>query len=113
MKQKSIRTLPVIWYAYSTDGVKLQYRNFENNPVVLYLPKDFEKKYYRFVKAPKNSGSIQGLPVLIVHLKEGKVTFIDIYTQYMKKKALIAEFTAQDKEMFQKAKEKGTVDIQF
>ena len=109
----SIRTLPVDWYMYSSAGVKLQYRNFNNDPIVLYLPASFENKLFRFVEAPPDSGSRQGLPVLIVHMKGNKVVFVDLYTQYQKKKGLIAEFTEDDLKKFKKVEDRGTIEIKF
>ena len=109
----SIRTLPVDWYKYSGVGVKLQYRNFNNEPIILYLLASFENKYFRFVEAPPNSGSRQGLPVLIVHMKGNEVAFIDIYTQYGRPKGLIGEFSKEDLEKFKKVEEEGKIVIKF
>ncbi len=109
----SIRTLPIEWYMYSVEGVKLQYRTFDNRHIILYLPSSMENKFYRFVEAPKGSGSTQGLPVLIVHLKGKDVTFIDIYTQYQKEKGMIANFTSEDLKKFKEVEKEGKVKIQF
>ncbi len=109
----SVRTLPVDWYMYSGAGVKLQYRNFNNDPVILYLPASFENKLYRFVEAPPSSGSRQGLPVLLVHMKGNRVVFIDIYTQFQRKKGLIADFSEDDLKKFKEAESKGSIEIKF
>jgi len=109
----SIRTLPVEWYMYSGEGVKLQYRTFDNRHIILYLPSSMENKFYRFVESPKGSGSTQGLPVLIVHLKGKDVTFIDIYTRYQKEKGMIANFTSEDLKKFKEVEKEGKVKIQF
>ena len=111
--QISVRTLHVDWYMYSVDGVKLQYRTYTDEPVILYLPSSFEDKFYRFVEAPKGSGSTQGLPILIVHLKGKEVVFVDIYTRYEKQDGLIANFTAEDLKKFKEAEAKGKIELKF
>jgi len=111
--QISIRTFHVDWYMYSVEGVKLQYRTFNHMPVVLYLPASFQNKFYRFVEAPKGSGSTQGLPIIIVHLKGKDVTFIDIYTLYQKEDGLIASFTKKDLEKFKEIEKKGKIEFIF
>ena len=111
--QISIRTLSIDWYMYSSKGVKLQYRTFSNDPVILYLPASMKNKFFRFIEAPKGSGSTQGLPVLLVHLKGKEVTFIDIYTLYQRKNGLIANFTSEDIKKLKEAQNLKKIDIKF
>ena len=109
----TLRTLMVDWYASSSAGVKLQYRDFENEPHLLYLPAKFERKYFRFVEAPKNYGSMSGLPILLIHMKGQEILFVDLYTEYMRKKARMGNFTQDDLDKFKEAEQKGKVEIVF
>ena len=109
----TLRTLTVDWYQYAGKGVKLQYRSFDNYPHILYLPLSFERKFYRFVEAPKGVGDFQGLPVLLVHMRGSKIDFIDIYTKYMMKDGKIAVFDQKDIDNFAAAEKKGTVELNF
>lgn len=111
--QVVLRTLKVDWYAESREGVKIIYRDFNNKPHALYLPKSFHKKYYRYVEAPKYAGSIQGVPLMLVHMKDGEVRFIDIYTEFQRATQKIAEFNQNDLDKFQEAEQKGVVELQF
>jgi hypothetical protein len=109
----TLRTLTVDWYQYAGKGVKIQYRTFDHNPELLYLPLSFERKLYRFVEAPKGVGDFQGLPVLLVHMRGSKIIFIDIYTKYMMKGGKIAVFDQNDLDNFAAAEEKGTIELVF
>jgi hypothetical protein len=109
----TLRTLTVDWYQYAGQGVKIQYRSFDNRPMILYLPLSFERKLYRFVEAPKSSGDYSALPVLLVHMRGSNVVFVDIYTTYMMQKGQIAEFDQNDLENFKAAEEKGEIELIF
>ncbi len=109
----TLRSLTVDWYESSNVGVKLQYRDFENQAHILYLPKAFEKKYFRFVEAPKNYANMSGLPMLLVHMKEKDIMYVDIYTEFMRKKARMSNFTQEDLDNFKAAEQKGKVEIAF
>jgi hypothetical protein len=109
----TLRTLTVDWYQYAGPGVKLQYRSFDNRPMILYLPLSFERKLYRFVEAPKSSGDYSSLPVLLVHMKGSDVVFVDIYTTYMMQKGKIAEFNQKDLENFKAVEKKGKIELIF
>jgi hypothetical protein len=109
----TLRSLTVDWYESSSVGVKLQYRDFENQVHILYLPKAFERKYFRFVEAPKNYANMSGLPMLLVHMKDQDIMYIDIYTEYMRRKARIADFTQEDMDNFKAAEQKGRVELAF
>ena len=109
----TLRSLAVDWYEGSSVGVKLQYRDFENQVHILYLPKSFEKKYFRFVEAPKNYANMSGLPMLLVHMKDKDIMYVDIYTEYMRRKARIANFTQEDMDNFKAAEQKGKVELAF
>jgi hypothetical protein len=109
----TLRTLAVDWYESSGAGVKLQYRDFENHPHILYLPGAFQKKYFRFVEAPKNYANMSGLPMLLVHMKDADIQYVDIYTEYMRRKARIANFTQEDLDNFKAAEQKGKIEIVF
>ena len=109
----TFRTLSVDWYQHAGAGVKLQYRSFKNEPVILYLPMSFYRKFYRFVESPKYVGDLQGLPVLLVHLEGSEVAFIGIYTRYMQADGIPSEFNQEDFDNFAAAEEKGTVELIF
>ena len=109
----TLRSLSVDWYQSSGAGVKLQYRSFENKAYILYLPRAFEKKYFRFVEAPKNYANMSGLPLLLVHMKDQDILYVDIYTEYMRKKARFAEFTQEDMDNFKAAEQKGKIELDF
>jgi hypothetical protein len=109
----TLRSLSVDWYSYSGDGVKLQYRTFKNNPVVVYFPKSFEKKYYRFVDTPPDYAGVKSLPMLLIHLKGDEVIFVDIYTRHMRSKALITDFTQEDLESFRVQEKVGKISLKF
>ena len=109
----TVRTLSVDWYILDHNGVKLQYRDFQNDPHILYLPKSYENRYYRFIESPKDSGSRQGLPILLVHMRGNEVTFIDIYTRYMKETAKVARMTAEDLENFKKSESQNRLELRF
>ncbi len=109
----TLRSLAIDWYTYSGDGVKLQYRTFKNDPVVVYLPKSFEKKYYRFVDTPPDYAGVKSLPMLLVHLKGSDVIFVDIYTLYMRSSALVADFTQEDLNRFRVQENEGKIDLKF
>jgi hypothetical protein len=109
----TLRSLTVDWYESSNVGVKLQYRDFENQVHILYLPRAFEKKYFRFVEAPKNYANMSGLPMLLVHMKDKDIMYVDIYTEYMRKKARTANFTQEDLDNFKAAEQKGKVELAF
>jgi hypothetical protein len=109
----TLRSLSVDWYSYSGDGVKLQYRTFKNNPVVVYFPKSFEKKYYRFVDTPPDYAGVKSLPMLLIHLKGDDVIFVDIYTRHMRSKALITDFTQEDLESFRVQEKVGKISLKF
>lgn len=109
----TLRSLSVDWYAYSGDGVKLQYRTFKNDPVVVYFPRSFEKKYYRFVDTPLDYAGVNSLPILLVHLKGDEVIFVDIYTRHMRSKGLIADFTQEDLENFRSQEKAGKISLKF
>jgi len=109
----TLRTLTVDWYEASKVGVKLQYRGFDNTPYILYLPRSFEKKYYRFVRAPRETAQ-QGLPILIIRMRGKEVLFIDIYTQFEGGKAArIAKFDDKDIEKFREVESSGRIEIKF
>jgi hypothetical protein len=108
----TIRTLQIEYYASSSVGVKIMYRGFDNVQKFLYLPKSFENKYYRFVMAPKGV-STHGLPVLLVRMRNQEVIFVDIYTKYLREKAVIADFDSEDLENFREAEEKGRIELDF
>jgi hypothetical protein len=109
----TLRSLTVDWYESSNAGVKLQYRDFENQAHILYLPKAFEKKYFRFVEAPKNYSNMSGLPMLLVHMKDKDIVYVDIYTEYLRKKARMANFTQEDLDNFKAAEQLGKVELAF
>ncbi|MFW6138791.1 MAG: hypothetical protein ACOC7U_06440 [Spirochaetota bacterium] len=111
-EQITLRTLSVEWYMESTQGVKICYRTFKNEPAYLYLPKSFHGKYYRFVSAPRESSSM-GLPALIVRMKDQEVVFIDIYTRYQSPNARAGDFTKKDLEQFKEADQRGKPRIKF
>ena len=111
-EQITIRTLPIEYYAADSNGVKILYRSFDNVLRYLYLPKSFERKYYRFVMAPKGVG-MGGLPVLILRMRDSEIIFIDVYTQYLRANASIADFDEEDLEQFRAAEERGKVVIEF
>jgi hypothetical protein len=109
----TLRTMTVDWYQYAGPGVKLQYRSYDNRPVILYLPLSFEKKFYRFVEAPKYASDNHALPVLLVHMRGSDVIFIDIYTRYMMKEGRIADYNQTDLDNFRAAEEKGRIELIF
>lgn len=109
----TLRTLPVDWYVYAGAGVKLQYRNFNDIPKIVYIPISFEKKLFRYVESPKDFGDLQGIPLLLVHIKGQEILFVDLYTRYMKKDGLITDFSQEDLENFKIAEEKGSIEIIF
>jgi len=109
----TLRTLPVDWYAYSGAGVKLQYRSFNDIPKIVYIPISFEKKLFRYVESPNDFGDLQGIPVLLVHMKGQEILFVDLYTRYMKKDGLISDFSQEDLENFKIAEEKGSIELIF
>ncbi|MGQ9615305.1 MAG: hypothetical protein ACUVWJ_02775 [Spirochaetota bacterium] len=109
----TLRTLTVDWYEASRVGVKLQYRGYDNTPNILYLPRSFEKKYYRFVRAPRETAQ-QGLPILIIRMRGKEVLFIDIYTQFEDGKAArIAKFNEKDMEKFREVESSGRIEMKF
>ncbi|RKX99569.1 MAG: hypothetical protein DRP54_07070 [Spirochaetes bacterium] len=108
-----IRILKVDWYVVSQYGVKLQYRTFDNTPIILYLPKSFENKIFRFIEPPNRVGDIHGVPALIVHMNGGKLELIDIYVQHNKKDALLVKLSDEDVEKFREIEKIGKVDIKF
>ena len=109
----TLRTMSVDWYSYSGEGVKLQYRTFNNEPHILYLPRSFERKYYRFVDTPKNYAGVNSLPMLLVHMKGKEIIFVDIYTRHQRAKGLIANFTQKDLENFKVQEQKGKIELKF
>ncbi len=109
----TLRTLSVDWYQSAGAGVKLQYRTFKGERAILYLPMSFDKKLFRFVESPKNAGVLQGLPVLLVHMNDSEIIFIDVYTRYMQTDSLQSEFNQEDYNNFAAAEEKGTVELIF
>ena len=109
----TLRTLAVDWYSYSGEGVKIQYRTFENEPVLLYLPGSFEKKYYRFVDTPKDYAGVNSLPMLLVHMKGSEIIFIDIYTRHQRSKGQIANFNQKDLDNFREQEQKGQLVLKF
>jgi hypothetical protein len=109
----TLRILKVNWYAEGGAGVKIVYLDFNNDPHLLYLPQSFHKKHYRFVEAPKYSGDVQGVPLLLVHMQDGQVVFVDIYTDYQRASQQAVDFSGEDLERFTEAEERGTVEIQF
>jgi hypothetical protein len=108
----TIRTLPIEYYAASSDGVKILYRGFDNTQRFLYLPKSFEGKGYRFVMAPKGVAT-GGLPALIVRMRGNEVIYVDIYTRYLRSTASIADFDEEDLEQFEAVERKGTIELEF
>ena len=109
----TLRTLAVDWYQHAGYGVKLQYRSFTGEPVILYLPMSFKEKLFRFVASPKDVGDLQGLPVLLVHLNGSQIIFVDVYTRYMQQDGRASEFNQEDLENFAAAEEKGTIELIF
>jgi hypothetical protein len=109
----TLRSLSIDWYACSSDGVKLQYRTFKNDPVVVHFPRSFEKKYYRFVDTPRDYAGVKSLPMLLVHLKGDEVIFVDIYTRYMRSKELIMDFTQEDLARFSDQEKEGKINLTF
>jgi len=109
----TLRTLSVDWYEYSGAGVKLQYRTFNDEPVILYLPASFERELFRFVDTPKEYGGVQSLPILLVHMKGQEVIFIDIYTRFMRTKGRISDFKQQDMDNFAAQEQKGKIELKF
>ncbi len=109
----TLRTLPVDWYTYSGAGVKLQYRNFDDIPKIVYIPISFENKLFRYITCPKDFGDLHGIPLLIVHIKGQEILFVDLYTRYMKKDGLITDFSREDLENFKIAEEKGSIELIF
>jgi hypothetical protein len=109
----TLRMLSVDWYSYSGEGVKLQYRTFENEPMLLYLPVSFEKKYYRFVDTPKDYAGGNSLPMLLVHMKGSEIIFIDIYTRHQRTKGRIAKFDRQDLENLKEQEQKDQIELKF
>ena len=109
----TLRTLFVDWYATSKEGVKLQYRTFANNPEILYLPRSFERKLYRFIETPKNYGGAKSLPFLLIHMKGKEIIYIDIYTRYMRTKCIIADVTQKDIENFESQEQKEKIELKF
>ena len=112
LEDVTIRTLPIDYYASSSDGVKIIYRGFDNEQRYLYLPKSFEGTKYRFVMAPKGVAA-SGLPALIVRMRGKEVIFIDIYTKYLRSSASIANFDEEDLSRFRAAEEKGKIEMVF
>lgn len=108
----TIRTLSIDYYAADINGVKVMYRGYDNVQRYLYLPRNFEGRYYRFVMAPKGV-STSGLPALILRLKGTDVLFIDIYTKYLRANASIADFTDEDLEQFRAVEKKDKVELEF
>ena len=109
----TLRTLFVDWYTTSKEGVKLQYRTFANNPKILYLPRSFERKLYRFIETPKNYGGANSLPFLLIHMKGKEIIYIDIYTRYMRTKGIIADVTKKDIENFESQEQKEKIELKF
>jgi hypothetical protein len=112
VRQATIRTLPIEYYASSRVGVKILYRSFDNVQRFLYLPKSFEGSQYRFVMAPKGVGT-GGLPALIIRMRDTEVVFIDIYTKYLRSSASIADFNDEDLKRFEAAEQKGKIEMEF
>jgi hypothetical protein len=108
----TMRTLSVDWYSSSGIGVKVKYRGYDNEVHFLYLPKSFEKKLYRFVRAPQGVAD-HGLPVLIVRLTDQEVIFVDIYTKHLRGAGRIAEFDDEDMANFKAAEDSGKVEMAF
>ncbi len=106
------RTLYVDWYSSSRIGVKVKYRGYDNEAHLLYLPRSFEKKYYRFVRAPQGVAD-HGLPILIVRMEDKEIIFVDIYTKYLRGAGRIAEFNDEDMANFKAAEDSGKVAITF
>ncbi|MFW6181073.1 MAG: hypothetical protein ACOC8N_04930 [Spirochaetota bacterium] len=111
--QITLRILKVTWYAEGAAGVKIVYQDFSNEPHLLYLPRSFHQEHYRYVEAPKYSGDVQGVPLLLVHMQDGGVRFVDIYTEYQRSSQQVADFTREDLERFKEAEERGTVELTF
>jgi hypothetical protein len=111
--QVNLRVLRIDWYEMSGRGVKIQYRDFSNAPHLLLLPRSLEGKIYRFVEAPRLGGSVQGAPLLLVHMTGTDVRFIDIYTEYQKAGAKIGDFNQDDLAKLKEIEQRGTVDLQF
>lgn len=109
----TLRILKIDWYAEGAAGVKILYRDFNNDPQLLYLPKSFHKTYYRFVEAPRYAGSIQGVPLMLVHMQDGSVRFVDIYTEFQRTSQQIADFDKQDLDRFKETEQRGTVELEF
>jgi hypothetical protein len=108
----TVRTLSVDWYSSSQIGVKVTYRGYDNEAHLLYLPRSFEKKYFRFVRAPVGVAE-HGLPVLIVRMEDQEVIFVDIYTKHMRGAGRIAEFDDKDMANFKAAEDSGKVTVTF
>lgn len=109
----TLRILKINWYAEGAAGVKIVYLDFNNNARLLYLPKSFHKKYYRYVEAPKYAGSMQGVPLMLVHMQDGGVRFVDIYTEFQRTSQQIADFNQEDLDRFKEAEERGAVELKF
>lgn len=108
-----IRSLRVEWYVHTRQGVKIKYINFNGTPKLLYLPRSFENKFYRFVVAPKETGFQLGLPALIIHMRGQKVIFIDIYIEHEERKRIASGMSEKDLEMLQAAEQKGEIELGF
>jgi hypothetical protein len=109
----TLRILPVDWYEISGDGVKVMYRTFNNEPVTLYLPSSFERKFFRFVDTPKEYGGTNSLPFMLVHMRGQEVIYIDIYTRFMRTDARIANYGKEDLENFKAQEKKGNIEVKL
>ena len=109
----TLRTLSVDWYEYTGDGIKLQYRTFNNDRIILYLPASFERKLFRFVDTPKEYGGAQSLPFLLAHMRGQEVIYIDIYTRFMRTDGRIANFNEEDLNNLMGQEQKGKIDLKF
>ena len=109
----TLRTLPVDWYEYTGDGIKLQYRTFNNDRIILYLPASFERKLFRFVDTPKEYGGVQSLPFLLAHMRGQEVIYLDIYTRFMRTDARIGNFNQEDLDNLKAQEQKGKIDLKF
>jgi hypothetical protein len=50
---------------------------------------------------------------MLVHMQNGSVRFVDIYTEFQRASQQIADFDQQDLDRFRETEQRGTVELEF